>query len=293
MSEAGALRARSEALSAGLPALLAGAEALARTVLLGAHGRRRAGPGENFWEFRPAGSYDEPRRIDWRRSARSDETFVQDKEWQIAQSVTLWVDGSASMQFASAGPGKSARAAELALALAILLERGGERVGLGAPEIAPRLGRAQIEGLARALVRQIGGGEGAQEYGVPQLGTVPKGARAVMISDFLGDLSEVKRALEGAAARGCRGLILQVLDPEEESFPYRGRMIFESMGGGLSHETLHAGHLRTQYLDRLAERRAALADLARAAGWRLGHHRVDRPATEALLWLWKGLEAPR
>ena len=43
------LRESAEALAAALPPLLARAEALAATVVLGEHGRRRAGTGDEFW----------------------------------------------------------------------------------------------------------------------------------------------------------------------------------------------------------------------------------------------------
>ena len=79
------LQTQAEALAAPFPPLLAEAEHLASTVLVGDHGRRRAGVGDTFWQYRPAQNYDEMRSIDWRRSARSDALFVQDKEWQIAQ----------------------------------------------------------------------------------------------------------------------------------------------------------------------------------------------------------------
>ena len=45
------LRASSEDEAARLPALLARAEHLAGAVLLGAHGRRRAGMGDDFWQY--------------------------------------------------------------------------------------------------------------------------------------------------------------------------------------------------------------------------------------------------
>ena len=127
-----ALRARAEELAAALPPLLAEAEHLASTVMMGEHGRRRAGMGDEFWQYRPATPGDPARRIDWRRSARSDAHFVREKEWQAAQSVLLWVDHSKSMLFTGSKnrPDKSERARLLALALAVLLNRGGERVGL-------------------------------------------------------------------------------------------------------------------------------------------------------------------
>ena len=93
------LRTRSEALAATLPPLLADASLLASTVVLGSHGRRRAGMGDEFWQYRPMGLGDEARQIDWRRSARSDQHFIKEKEWQAAQSVLIWVDDSQSMTF--------------------------------------------------------------------------------------------------------------------------------------------------------------------------------------------------
>jgi hypothetical protein len=90
------LRARAEALGQTLPPLLAEAEMLASTVMLGEHGRRRAGLGDEFWQYRPAHQGDSARMIDWRRSARSDTHFVQEREWQAAQSVTIWIDPAKS-----------------------------------------------------------------------------------------------------------------------------------------------------------------------------------------------------
>jgi uncharacterized protein (DUF58 family) len=272
-----------------LPALLAEAEHLAATLMLGEHGRRRAGQGDEFWQYRPAHQGDAARSIDWRRSARSDAHFVREREWQAAQSVALWVDGARSMAFSGAkdrAP-KLDRARLLALALGVLLLRGGERVGIsGQP---PRPGRAQIMALMDALERDAV----TDDYGSPQVeGMVPHG-RAVFLSDFLGDLDPVETALTAAADRGVKGVMVQVLDPAEEDFPFDGRTIFESMGGSLSHETLKAGDLRGRYLDRLAARKARLADLARAVGWHFHTHHTGQPAQSALLWAYGALEGGR
>lgn len=286
MSDPRALRAAAEAQAAGLPPLLAAAEHLASTVILGDHGRRRAGTGDTFWQYRPAQATDTARSIDWRRSARSDASFVQDKEWQIAQSVILWVDQSAAMRFASTDdlPEKSTVARTLALACAILLVRGGERVGLTGVALPPRRGAAQIAQMANLLTQ-----DDTADYGWPDArGMVPH-SRAVFISDFLGDIAAVEDALTRAADRGVHGALVQILDPQEESFPFDGRTIFESMTGALRHETLKAGDLRTRYLDRLAARKDRLTTLARTTGWQYTTHHTDTPATNALLWLYQAL----
>ena len=93
-----------------------------------------------------------------------------------------------------------------------------------------------------------------------------------------------------AADRDVHGVLLQILDPTEEAFPFNGRTIFESMAGTVSHETLKAGDLRDRYLQRLAERKDRLDALARATGWQFHTHHTGDSATAALLWLYGALE---
>ncbi|MBM3613665.1 MAG: DUF58 domain-containing protein, partial [Alphaproteobacteria bacterium] len=155
--------AEAEALGAALPALLVASDQLAATVALGGHGRRRAGLGDAFWQYRPAQPADPARLIDWRRSARGDQTFVREREAETAQTVMLWIDRSRAMAFSGAPsrPPKAERAALLGLALGALMLRAGERVGLMAEagagadpatarRAAPRGGRAQLVRLAEA-----------------------------------------------------------------------------------------------------------------------------------------------
>ena len=281
------LRERAETEAGRLPPLRARAEHLAGTVLLGEHGRRRAGLGDDFWQYRPAQMGDSRRMIDHRRSARGDQQFVREREWQIAQSVMLWVDQGASMRFSSDQnlPQKVDRARLLTLAIAILLVRGGERVGLTGTTLPPRRGNAQILRLAEAFSQ-----DAPDDYAAPEHRAMIPHARAMFISDFMGDMSEVTLALTKAADRGVRGVVYQVLDPSEESFPFRGRTIFESVGGTLAHETLKAGELRDRYLDRLAARRDKLRALCRATGWHLGLHHTSDSAQSALLWLYRALD---
>lgn len=288
MTNALTLRSAAEQLAGPMPALLAAADQLASTVMLGDHGRRRAGMGDTFWQYRPAQQGDEARAIDWRRSARTDSNFVADKEWQIAQSVLLWVDQSAAMQFTSDDnlPTKSARARTLALATAILLTRGGERVGLTGLRLPPKRGAGQIRQMAALLCE-----DNNSDFGTPNTQGLLTHSRALFISDFLGDIAPTKTALFEAADHGIKGCILQILDPQEEAFPFSGRTNFQSMGGGITHETLSADGLKQRYLDKLAERKDALQTLARQTGWQFHTHHTNASATSALLWLYQSLEA--
>lgn len=284
------LRARADTLAAPLPPLLAQADQLARTLLMGGHGRRRAGMGEDFWQYRPAQAGDPARAIDWRRSARSDAHFVREKEWQAAQSVHLWVDLSAAMGFTSLKSGlrKSDRAGLLAMALSILLMKGGERVALASLRTPPRLGSVQLTRIAEAL-----SAASDSDYGAPDAADFLPRSRAVFLSDFMGPIEAVEAAVATAADRGITGVLHHILDPAEETFPFQGRTVFTSMGGGMRFETLRARDLKSRYLDRLAARKDRLETLARHAGWRYGCHHTDASAQSALLWLFQAVEGPR
>lgn len=281
------LRHRAEAEASTLPPLLVQARHLAGSVLMGEHGRRRAGTGDDFWQYRPAQAGDSRRMIDHRRSAMGDIQYVREREWHISQTVHLWVDTGASMRFASSPklPQKIDQARLLGLAASVLMVHGGERVGLTGGSLPPRRGNVQILRLAEAL-----SDDEEEDYAPPNGRALIPHARALFISDFLGPYVPVEQALSKAAARGVRGVLLQVLDPAEEAFPFSGRTLFESIAGGVTHETLKASALQERYLDRLAERRAALERLCHEAGWRFGQHHTGTPAQNALMWLYHAME---
>lgn len=281
------LRRDAQALAAGFPELLAHARQLAATISLGNHGRRRAGPGDEFWQYRLAMSGDHLREIDWRRSARSDSHFVRQMEWQNLQSVHLWIDGSSAMNYSSSDrlETKGARARVLGLASAILLAKAGESVGLMDDPEPPRHGQGQITKIALHLASA----ENDSEYGKPPAKHMARGNRALFISDFLGEWDELVETLSRAADQKVEGCLVQVLDPSEEEFPFDGRVIFQSMGGGVQFETRRAKAIRDGYLAKLKERKLALNALASRTGWRYTCHHTSEPSQTALMWIHNAL----
>src|SRR5207249_7389912 len=91
----------SRTLAASLPRLVLEARRIAANVVHGLHGRRRAGAGENFWQYRRFVSGEPAARVDWRRSARDDHLYVREQEWEAAHTVWIWPDRSPSMMLAS------------------------------------------------------------------------------------------------------------------------------------------------------------------------------------------------
>jgi uncharacterized protein (DUF58 family) len=284
---------RSEAatLAARLPSLVVAAKQIAQSVMYGVHGRRRAGPGENFWQFRPFISGEPTTGIDWRRSAREDRAYVREREWEAAHTVWLWVDRSASMRFASplAQASKIERGVVLGLAAADLLVRGGERVGL-LGLTRPVASRDVIERFAEAIALD----ERLTSEQAPLPGAEPLRAhsKAVLIGDFLSEEEAVRRAIATLSAQGAEGHMLMIVDPIEETFPFQGHTEFIGADRAMRLRAPRAQGLRQEYLKRLARHREALREACLARGWSFAIHRTDRPASEALLALRMRLEAP-
>ncbi len=281
---------RAEDLARRLPPLLVQAERIAATVAQGAHGRRRTGTGETFWQFRRYQPGDAYNRIDWRQSAKTAHVFVRENEWEAAQTVWIWRDDSPSMNWRSGREldTKRHRADLIALALAALLLRGGERVQLAGSDVPPSAARSILPRLADWVTGQAN--HHYRGHGLPPAEVqLPRHAQAVLIGDLLSPLDEIQAAVGRLAGRGVRGHLVQVLDPGEETLPYEGRVRFKGLEGEGSLLVPRVDGVRDAYLDRLAAQRDGLAAIARTAGWTLTLHRTDRPPQTALLSLWAAL----
>lgn len=284
---------RAEDLARSLPPLLVAAERIAATVAQGAHGRRRVGTGETFWQFRRYQTGDAYNRIDWRQTGKSAHIFVRENEWEAAQTAWLWRDDSPSMNWRSSRdlPTKRDRADLIALALSALLLRGGERVLLAGSDVPASAARSILPRLADWLTGQIYFHQG---IGLPSATVqLPRHAQAVLIGDLLSPLEQIDAAISGLAARGIRGHLVQVLDPGEETLPYEGRVRFKGLEGEGLLLVPRVDGVREAYLDRLAAQRDGLAAIARKTGWTLTLHRTDKPPQTALLSLWTALAGER
>lgn len=267
-----------------LPELLVEALRVSSTISHGLHGRRRAGPGETFWQFRPFEQFDGAQLIDWRRSAGSDHLFVREREWEAAHTFWLWPDISASMRFKShlSETTKRDRALVLFLACAELLVRAGERVALlGLTK--PTASRKATTRLAETIVANLA--SPVLTESLPPSERLSRFSGCVLISDFLDPATAIVARLEQLAAGGVSGHLIQVLDPAEETLPYEGRAEFLGLEGGERWIADRAESLREAYQARLAAHRAEIQAAARRLGWTLLIHHTDRPATEPLLAL--------
>ena len=291
------LREEAEQAAAALPPLLVAAERVAATVAQGVHGRRRVGQGETFWQFRQYQPGDSVHRIDWRESAKSQRLYIRETEWEAAQSIWLWRDGSASMDYSSAAyvaggewPTKRDRAELLLVALASLLVRGGERLTLLGSGVAPMTGRVAVGRLVQLLEHPVGSGA---PLGLPLFEPLPRAGQLVLIGDFLAPLDRINALVGQFAGAGLKGHLLQIADPAEEDLPFAGRVRFAGVEESDEVVIGRVETIRQDYGVRFRRHRDGLAAIARAAGWTVGYHRSDHPPQLALLALYAALSADR
>src|SRR6187399_3073006 len=272
-------------LADAMPRLILEARRVASTVIHGLHGRRRAGPGENFWQYRRFMSGEPAQNVDWRRSARDDHLYVREREWEAAHTVWLWPDRSLSMAFASKGArdSKLERGLIVTFALAELLVAGGERVGI--PGLMnPTASRNVVDKMAQAMLH-----DDATRASLPPSFVPSALAEIVVLSDLWSPMSEIRLMLAGLSASGAHGSLIQIVDPAEETFPYSGRVEFVEPEGFGAITAGRAESWAADYLARVERHRDEIRTETNRLDWLFSTHTTSRSAAELLLFLHSGM----
>lgn len=265
MTDLPALRLEAEALARALPRLFVRTKA-SEAVHLGSAGRRRAGTGEDFWQYRRYAQEDDASRIDWRRSARGDTLFVRETELETARSIHFWLDPHAGFDWTGdeQRQTKADRARLVMMATANLLSREGERVGVlgGRPA---GFGKRALERLYTQLAEPL------DETPRPprRSGTV------ILASDFYDPVDTWKRRLGPLATKAKNGVLIAISDPTEREFPFEGRVKLSRPGTLLERILGRAETVRDNYLERFDQNRDELRALAGDIGWRLIEHETS------------------
>ncbi|MDP3690671.1 DUF58 domain-containing protein [Bradyrhizobium sp.] len=275
----------SRALAASLPRLVLEARRIAANVIHGLHGRRRAGAGESFWQYRRFVSGEPSQNVDWRRSARDDHLYVREQEWEASHTVWLWPDRSPSMAFASkqARDSKLERGLIVTFALAELLVAGGERVGIPGL-LNPTASRSVIDKMAQAMLH-----DDDARFSLPPSFVPASLAEIVVLSDFWSPLPEITTMLAGLSASGAHGTLIQIVDPAEETFPYSGRIEFVEPENGTVITAGRAEKWADDYVARVARHRAEIRAETNKLDWLFSTHTTSRSAAELLLFLHSGM----
>ncbi len=252
----------------------------------GIHGRRRAGSGDSFWQFRHYHSGEPAHRIDWRRSARSDHLYVRQREWETSRILWIACDLSGSMRYRSHSDIETKRdaAVTLAFAAALLGWRTGELVALAGADGRP-FGAMARHRLVAAMQGLIGTEDGREWPDGLATGRLPAHGRAVIVSDFLVSLAALERLVRRLVERRIAVLLVRIEDPAERAFSFTGRLRLEGLEGEAPLLLEDAGAAHDEIAGRLAAHARALEGLAADHGARLVVSGTDRPLADRVLSL--------
>jgi uncharacterized protein (DUF58 family) len=259
----------------------------------GAYRTPYRGSGLDFAGLRGYLEEDDARHIDWNATARLDEPQV--RQFTEDRELTVWLvlDRSASMTVGSPGRGKHDVLSELALTLARLFGRGGNRVGAvlhdgaAARVVPPGTGRAHALRIGHELDRTDAAAPAAvtTDFAV-MLDAVASLARRrsliVIVSDFIGT-GEWDRPLLRLVHRHDV-VALRVVDAADDDLPEAGLLVVEDAETG---EQLFVDTsdplFRSRFQAGVEERDAAVAGRMRRAGVPLHRIGTDRDLVEALV----------
>ena len=191
---------------------------------------RFKGRGMEYDESRPYQPGDDVRHLDWRVTARSNETYTKTFQEERERPVFLWADHRPSMLFATRGKFKSVIAAEISALLGWSATHRGDRVGgavfFGAAhhEVKPARGRRGILRLIHHLTQEPLPETGDVMLGAPlhRMSRIARpGSLIILISDFRGCDEQAQTKLIQLAAHS-ELIMIQVYDPVEKELPPPG-----------------------------------------------------------------------
>ncbi|PYR26380.1 MAG: DUF58 domain-containing protein [Acidobacteria bacterium] len=215
-------------------------ELKARTIvegfLSGLHRSPFKGFSVEFAEYRQYIPGDDLSTIDWKVFARSDRYYVKKFEEETNLDAHLMLDVSGSMGYGSTAMTKFEYGACLAAALAYLMNRQRDAVGLTAfddkiVEMLPTGSRSgHLRNILLTLDRLTLGRETNVSKPLQQIvDSLSKRGLVVLISDLFDDADAVIRGLKHFQHRGNDVIVFQVLDPDEIDFPFERPTKFEDL----------------------------------------------------------------
>ena len=206
-------------------------ELRARTIvegfLIGLHRSPYQGFSVEFSEYRQYMPGDDTSLIDWKLYARSDRHYVKKFEEETNLDCHILLDVSGSMSYGSAGVTKQEYGAYLAAAIAYLMNRQRDAVGLLAfdEQVVRHLPASARPGhLRRVLLTldSLASGRGSDvSKPLNRLAeALTRRGLVVLISDLLDEPEHVVRGLRHLRFRGADVIVFQLLDSAELTFPF-------------------------------------------------------------------------
>ncbi|QDT27137.1 DUF58 domain-containing protein [Gimesia panareensis] len=236
-----------------------------------------------FTEYREYTPGDDPRHIDWKLAARSNEHYIKRFEEETNLCCHMLLDLSSSMQFQSLGYSKSDYAKTLVATFAYFLSQQRDASGLIIFDeqvetvIPARFTRGQ---LRRILVELERPPQGSHTNLVSPLKhaveTIKKRGLVVLISDLLSPIDELSTHLGYLRAQGHEVALFQILDPSEIHLNFHETAIFEDLETG-EQIALNPKAAQENYQRQFNEHQAAIESLCRKQGVHYHQLTTDTP----------------
>ena len=274
------MRLKAEELSNQIPSLYIKADRIANTIWEGMHNRNKDGVGDNFWQFRKYEYGDPAHLIDWKKTAKSNETFIQEKELQTLQNFVIWRDTSKSMNFRSTEKidTKLYRANLFTLALTIILSKSGENIILNGLKSKILKGSNAVNFVSNQINEKI-----IDSYkSSPNTNEIKNNSDVILIGDFLNNINETVKTVKELSNRGINGIIIQILDPAERFFPYKGRINFNGLEGEQNILIGKAESVRNDYKKAIKIHIDKLEELTTSYSWKYFLDTSDQEASISL-----------
>ncbi len=266
---------------------------LAKTVVdgfvAGLHRSPDFGFSQEFAEYRPYTPGDDLRHVDWNLFGRTDRTYIKRYRGETNSQLTVLLDASNSMQFASAGVSKMDYARYLAASLFYLAIKN-QRDAAGLIVFDDEV-REYVRPSVRAgqLARLLGGLEHAEPHAQTDFGKplhhfqrlLHRRGIAVVVSDFYEEPDTIVKAIEPLRFHGNEVVLFHVLDPQEVRMELKSSSVLVDLETNQRMEVIPE-YAKTTYRQKMSAHLEALQTKARAAGLDYRLLTTDQPLDHAL-----------
>ena len=170
----------------------------------------------------------------------------------------------------------------ITLALAILLSRADEQIGMFGDS---KTGRSELrlEQIAQTLLDETKDPESLPAAGVFP---VPQHSSLILAGDFLEPLPHIAESFDYLSASVQNALVVQVLDPQELDLNFQGRVTFQGSRHGERETVNNVRSIQEQYKQRIQNQIQGVYDLCAERNWTYILHRTDQPLADTVLEIW-------
>jgi uncharacterized protein (DUF58 family) len=272
---------------------ISGLDLIARTVVdgfvAGLHRSPDFGFSQEFAEYRAYTPGDDLRHVDWNVFARTERAYLKRYRGETNSLLTVLLDASQSMEYASHAVNKMDYARYIAASLFYLaIHNQRDAAGLIVFDdevrhyIRPSTRQGQLARLLSGL--ELATPRARTDFGKPMRHFqefLRRRGLVVIVSDFYESPESIVRTIEPLRFHGNEVILFHVLDPQEIKPSFRDAAVLVDLETGQKMEVT-PDYARKEYRDKMDAHVAELGQRSRGAGLDYFLLPTDRPLDNAL-----------